>query len=119
MSEEEQRQDRKWERIFDVLLKVAIPVLFWCFGWTTNSIENLRKETRESDKRIAIIESSRYTATQAEADREAMRAEVRAMALNIPPQWFRDQVAELASIAKMNSRLLQEIDKRLVKIESR
>ena len=119
MSGTEDQNDRKFDKVMDRALKIAIPILFWSFGYAFNSIKTLERFDAELDKRISIIEGSRYRMADAERDREALRAEIRSVASRPLPDWFREQVGELANIARMNSKLLQEIDKRLVRLESK
>lgn len=104
--------DQRFNRLLDNILKLAIPILFASVGFTFSQILEL-------NDRVTVIETSRYTAADAEKDREALRTEIRVFASNAPPQWFKDQVAELARIAKANTMLLQEIDKRMVRLESK
>lgn len=103
-----ERNGESMNKLFEVLMRTAVIVTVGIVGWNINLVLDLKDAVAEVDKRVSVIEGSRFTSNDAQKlildfisrvdeMKHQMHKIEKALAKlpsEIPPQWFKEKVMD-------------------------
>ena len=102
-------QSPKIVPIIQLIVTVSLAILLPSTGWVVTKVLTL-------DNRLAVIEASRFTASDGATMRRelveaigALRRDIDRLPSTFPPDWFKAQVESIATQTKHNSDVLTQM----------